>query len=139
MQITRNNHQRYMARLTPFLVLLYVAQVFLYQRFAPPHLSSDMNVFLGVGLALIILLYHFYDIHHKVTLKPNYIEARFDLLKIKEEMLYQNVVHVEIKKSRFHYAQVTLHGVDGEMIRLHHVDSPELIEQYIQKKKSKRP
>lgn len=138
MQITRNNHQRYMARLTPLLVALYLIQIYLYQKYAPTHLSSDMNVFLGIGLAMIILLYHFYDIHHKVTLKPNYIEARFDLLKIREEMLYQNVVHVEIKKSRFHYAQVTLHGHDGEMIRLHHVDSPDLIADYIQKKKTKR-
>lgn len=139
MQITRNNHLRYMARLTPCLILLYGIQVLLYKKFAPPHLSSDMNVFLGVGLASIILLYHFYDQHHKITLKENYLEARFDLLKMKEEVLYQNVVHIEIKKSKFYYGKVSLHSRDGSICHLHHVDSPELIAEYIEKKKSKRP
>lgn len=138
MQITRNQHQRYMARLTPFLLGLYLIQVYLYQRFAPTHLSSDMNLFLGVGLALIILMYHFYDVHHKITFKENYIEARFDLLKIKEEVLYRNVVHVEVKKSRFAYGKVVLYSRDGSTIQLHHVDSPDLIADYIEKKKTKR-
>lgn len=138
MQITRNNHLRYMARLTPFLLFLYLIQVYLYQKFAPAHLSSDVNLFLGIGLALIILLYHFYDQHHKITLKENYLEARFDLLKIKEEVLYQNVIYIEVKRSRFYYGKVTLHTRDGSVCHLHHVDSPDLIKEFIEKKITKK-
>ena len=138
MQITRHEHQRYMSRLAPALLLLYVIQVYLYQRFAPVHMASDMNLFLGIGLALIILLYHFYDYHHKIILRPNYIETRFDILKMKEEILYQNVVHIEVKRSRFHFAKIILHERDGNVHHLHHVDSPDLIIDYIEKRKTKR-
>lgn len=138
MQITRNQHQRYMARLAPLLGALYVAQVYLYQKFAPPHMASDMNLFLGVGLAIIILLYHFYDQHHKITFRPNYIETRFDILKMKEEILYRDVTHIAVKRSRFNYGKVTLHVRDGNIYQLHHVDSPELIAEYIEKKRAKR-
>lgn len=138
MQITRNNHLRHMAKTTPLLLILYVAQVIAYQKFAPTHLSGDMNLFLGIGLAAIILLYHFYDQHHKIVLKDNYVEVRFDILKMKEEILYSNIVHVEIRKKKNYYGHVVVYSRDGSICHFHHVDSPELIAEYIEKKKTRK-
>lgn len=138
MHITRNNHLRYMAKITPLLIALYVLQVILYWKFAPTHLSGDMNLLLGVGLACIIMLYQFYDHHHKIILKENYVEVRFDILKMKEEILYGNITHVEIKKKKHYFAHIVIHQRDGSMCHFHHVDSPELIQEYIEKKKFKR-
>lgn len=138
MQITRNNHLRYMAKITPLLIGLYIVQIILYQKFAPPHLSGDMTLVLGVGLAAIILCYHFYDTHHKILLKENYVEVRFDLLKMKEEILYGNITHVEIKKKKHYYAHMVIHQRDGSVCHFHHVDSPELIQEFIEKKKIRR-
>lgn len=138
MQITRNNHIRYMAKLTPVLIVLYGLQAVLYQRFAPPHMASDMNLFLGVGLAFIILCYQFYDHHHQIIFRENYVEVRFDLLKMKEEILYSNIVHVEIRKKRHYFAHIVIHQRDGSVCHFHHVDSPELISDFIEKKKTKR-
>lgn len=138
MQITRHNHLRYMAKITPLLIVLYVAQVIIYQKFAPAHVSGDVNLFLGIGLAFIILCYQFYDFHHQILFRENYLEVRFDILKIKEEILYQNIVHLELKKKRDYYGHIVLYQKDGSVCQLHHVDSPELIIEYIEKKKAKR-
>lgn len=138
MQITRNNHLRYMAKITPALMALYVLQVILYQKFAPAYVSTDMNIFLGVGLALIIMCYQFYDNHHKIIFRENYVEVRFDVLKMKEEILYSNIVHVEIRKKRHYFAHMVIYQKDGSVCHFHHVDSPELIAEYIEKKQSKR-
>jgi uncharacterized membrane protein len=138
MQITRHNHVRYMTKLTPFLIALYILQVILYQKFAPSEMAGDMNFVLGIGLALIILCYQFYDFHHKITLRENYIEVTFDVLKMKDEILYSNVVHVEIIKKRHYYAHMVLHLRDGSTCHFHHVDSPEIISDYIEKKKIRR-
>lgn len=135
MQITRNNHLRYMAKITPLLLVLYVLQAILYQKFAPAHLSSDMNVFLGIGLAFIILSYYFYDHHHKIIFHPNYLEVRFDILKMKEEILYSNIQTVEVRKKRHQFAHVVLTLRDGNECHLHHVDSPETVAEFIEKKK----
>lgn len=138
MQITRHNHLRYMAKITPFLILLYALQVILYQKFAPPHMSGDVNLLMGIGLAFIILCYQFYDHHHQIVFRENYLEVRFDILKMKEEILYQNIVHLELKKKRDYFGHIVLHQKDGSICQLHHVDSPEMIIEYIEKKKSKR-
>jgi hypothetical protein len=138
MQITRNNHLRYMAKLTPVLITLYIIQVIAYWKFAPAHLAGDMNLILGIGLAAIILCYQFYDQHHKIIFRENYVEVRFDILKMKEEFLYQNIVHVEIKRKRHYYAHMVIHLRDGSTCHFHHVDSPELIADYIEKKRSKK-
>ncbi len=138
MQITRHNHLRYMARITPLLIVLYIAQVIIYQKYAPAHVSGDVNLFLGIGLAFIILCYQFYDFHHQILFRENYLEVRFDILKMKEEILYQNIVHLELKKKRDYYGHIVLYQKDGSVCQLHHVDSPELIIEYIEKKKAKR-
>jgi hypothetical protein len=138
MQITRHNHVRYMAKITPLLLVLYVTQVFLYQRFAPPHMTSDINLFLGVGLALIILCFHFYDYHHKIIFRENYLDVSFDLLKMKEEILYRNIIHIEITKKKNHYGNLVLHLKDGSTCQLFHVDSPEFVAEMIEKKKMRK-
>lgn len=138
MKITRHNHVRYMAKVTPFLLVLYLAQVFLYNRFAPPHMTSDINLFLGVGLSLIILCYAFYDYHHTIIFQRNYLEVRFDLLRMKEEILYQNIVHAEISKKRNHYGNITLYLKDGNVYQLYHVDSPEFVMDLLEKKKQRK-
>lgn len=138
MKITRHNHVRYMAKVTPFLLLLYVGQVLLYNRFAPPHMTSDINLFLGMGLALIILCYSFYDYHHKIIFQRNYLEVSFDLLRMKEEILYQNITHAEITKKKNHYGNITLYLKDGSTCQLYHVDSPEFVMDLLEKKKFRK-
>lgn len=139
MLITRNNHLRHMAKITPLLLVLYVAQVIAYQHFAPEAMRGDINLILGFGLAAIILCYHFYDLHHKIIFHPNFIEVKFDLLRMKEEILYQNVNHVEIRKNKHQYAHIVLHLRDGSESHLYHVDSPELIAEFINQKKFRTP
>lgn len=138
MQITRHNHVRYMAKMTPLLLVLYVVQVILYRKFAPPHMTSDINLFLGVGLALIILCYHFYDQHHKIIFRENYLEVSFDLLKMKEEILYRNIVHIEITKKKHFYGNISLYLHDGNVIHLYHVDSPEFVAETLEKKRYRK-
>lgn len=138
MQITRHNHVRYMAKVTPFLLILYVGQVFLYRRFAPPHMTSDINLFLGIGLAFIILCYQFYDHHHKIIFQRNFLEVSFDLLRMKEEILYQNIIFVEITKKKNYYGNIKLHLKDGSSRQLYHVDSPEFVVDLIEKKRFKK-
>lgn len=139
MQITRTQHLSYMAKMTPLLLFLYVLQALLYYKFAPIHMVTDINLFLGVGLAAIILSFHFYDLHHKVLMYQNYMEVRFDVLKMKEEILYQNIKFVEVRKKKHNYADLILHLRDGSFCHLHHVDSPEVIVDFIERKKTKRP
>jgi hypothetical protein len=116
---------------TPFLIILYFIQAILYQRYAPVHLSSDMNVFLGIGLGIIIFCYHFYDYHHRVLFHRNYLEVRFDLLKMKKEILYQSIEQVEVSKSRKHYGDVKIYLRDGQIIQLHNVDQPHEVKNYL--------
>lgn len=137
MRITRHNHLRYMAKITPLLVFLYLMQVFLYQKFAPSHMSSDISLFLGVGLALIIFCYLYYDQHHRIVFHPNYLEVAFDLIKQDEEILYRKIKHIEIKKRKHYYGNITLYLEDGDTCTLYHVDSPDFVVQYIEKKLSK--
>jgi hypothetical protein len=133
MQITRHQHLRYMARLTPLLIALYALQVILYQKFAPPHLSGDVNIFLGIGLAFIIVCFQFYDHHHQIIFRNNYVELRFDILKMKEEILYQNIVHLELKQKK-RFGHIVLHLKDGRVFKLHHVDIPEQVHEFLQRK-----
>ncbi len=134
MDITRHNHVSYLARRTPLLLVLYVVQALLYLRFAPPHLAGDGNILLGVGLAAIILAYYLYDTYHQVILRPNYLELRWDLLRIKEEILYRNIVMIEVKRRRHGHADILLHQRDGKVSALYRVDSPDQIVAYIEKK-----
>ncbi len=139
MQITRNNHLRYMAKLNPLLILLYVFQVILYQNFAPAHMVGKINLFLGIGLACIVLCFQFYDHHHQIIFQENYLEVRFDILKMKEEILYQHIVHLELKqKKQKFFGQILLHHKNGNVYQLHHVDSPELVFEYLEKKRARR-
>ena len=137
MQITRHNHLRHMAKTTPLLLALYVIQVIIYQHFAPEFMRGDINLALGLGLALIILCFHFYDLHHKIIFHPNFLEVSFEILKMKEEILYQNIHYIEIKNKKNNYAHLVLHLRDGNECHLYHVDSPELVAQFIEKKKLK--
>ena len=132
MQITRQNHLRYMGLTTPLLVILYFIQVMLYQRYAPVHLSSDVNLFLGIGLGIIIFCYHFYDYHHRVLFHRNYLEVRFDILKMKKEILYQNITQVEVSKSRKTYGDIRIYLKSDEIIQLHHVDRPLEVQKYLE-------
>ena len=124
MPITRNFHLRYMTKLTPLLVLLYIAQIWLYKHFAPPHLTNDLSLILGVGLALIILSYHSYDQHHKIICHNNFIEISFDLFGIKEEILYTEISSVKIKQNNHEFGNLTITDRDERVYRLYHIDNP---------------
>lgn len=136
MQITRHNHTRYMAKVTPVLIFLYLLQIATYRFLLPTASTGDVAFFLGMGLIVIIGGFLLYNTHHRVILHPNYIEVKFDFLKMKEEIIYQNITHVEMKTKKHHYANLVLHLRDGSTSFLYHVDSPELICEFIEKKKS---
>lgn len=136
MQITRHNHTRYMARVTPVLIFLYVLQVMTYRFLLPSTSSGDVAFFLGLGLVMIIGSFLIYNTHHRVILHQNYIEVKFDFFKVKDEIIYQNIVHVEMLKKRRNYANLILHKRDGSTSFLYHVDSPEIICEFIENKKS---
>ncbi len=137
MNVTRENHLKYMSKMTPLLILAYVIQGLVYRQFISGELASDLTIFLGVGLLLIILCFQFYDHNHKVIVRENFLEVRFDLLKMHDEILYQNVVGLEVKKTRHNFAHVTLELRDGRRVTLHHIDSPELIQEAIARKNSR--
>lgn len=138
MQITRQNHLRYMTKVTPLLLLLYVFQLYLYKTFAPAHMSSDIGLLLGVGLAFIIVCYHFYDHHHKIICHENYFEVRFDLLGMQEEILYSNITEVELKKKNDSFGHIIIHLRNGGVFHFHHVDHPETVQEFIERKRTKR-
>ncbi|HXH30292.1 MAG TPA: hypothetical protein VNJ01_05745 [Bacteriovoracaceae bacterium] len=137
MNVTRENHLKYMTKMTPLLILAYVIQSLVYRQFIPGDLATDFTIFLGVGLVLIIICFQYYDQNHKVILKENFLEVRFDILKMHQEVLYQNIDEVEVKRSRHSFAHVTLHLRDGSSVKLHHIDSPELIQQAIARKNTR--
>jgi hypothetical protein len=136
MKITRHHHLRYLNRLTPILVALYVFQIYLYRKFAPTE-ASDMTLFLGIGLCLIIVAFHFFDYHHMVTLKENFLEVRFDVLKRKEEILYEKIVHMEVSGRREGFAHLVLYLQDGDTLKLPYIDSPEIVMAQIRKRSRK--
>jgi|GEM_PF-3269041 len=137
MPITRHFHLRYMTKLTPLLVLLYIAQIWLYKHFAPTHLTNDLTLVLGIGLALIILCYHSYDQHHKIICHNNYIEISFDLLGIKEEILYTEIASVKIKQNNHDFGNLTITGRNNGVYRLYHIDNPAGVATLIAAKKLK--
>lgn len=124
MLITRNSHLRYMTKITPLLVLLYIAQIWLYRHFAPAHLGNDFIFFLGVGLVAIIGCFHFHDQHHKVICHPNYLEIRFDLLGIQEEVLYSEIVSVKIKQKNKNFGSLTITDRNDRVYHLYNIDNP---------------
>lgn len=134
MQITREQHLRYMTKITPLLLVLYLIQYYLYQNYAPTHLRGEVGPFLGVGLALIVLGYHFYDVHHKVIFHKNYLQIRFDLLKINEEILYRKIDYVELRKKSESFGHLIIFTNDGQVFHLRHIDNPETIRDYLEQK-----
>lgn len=137
MPITRNFHLRYMTKMTPLLILLYIAQIWLYKHFAPTHLGNDFILFLGLGLALIIVSFHFHDQHHKIICHPNYIEIRFDLLGIKEEILYSSIASVKIKQKNQAFGSVTITDRNDRIYRLYNIDNPVHLASLMAAKKQK--
>ncbi len=138
MQITRNEHQRSMARTVPGLLLLYVLQVVTYAHFLPHQSAGDIALFLGVGLSILILVFTLYDHFHRIILRPNFIEIKLGLLGIEEEILYQKISHLEIKRKGKYYAHIILHLSNGKMTSLYNVDSPDLVAEFIEKKRIRR-
>ncbi len=135
MQITRHEHFRSMARIVPGLVFLYVLQVVTYAHFLPHLSAGDIALFLGGGLSLLILAFYLYAHYHRIILHPNYIEIKLPPLGLEEEILYRKISHLEIKRKGRYHAHIILYHSDGKTTPLYNVDSPDLVAEFIEKKR----
>lgn len=133
MLITRRHHLRYMAKLTPVMIIAYVLQVLFYRTMAGPELVQEIATFLGAGLMILVSGFCFYDHYHQIQLKPNFIELSFSPLKIKHEILYSKIMEVKIRPTRFGYGDLEILKTDGHSFKLLHVDDNEGVASFIKK------
>lgn len=135
MQITREKHLQYMVKLIPYLIAAIVVQSYVYFHMFPQHLAQDITVFLGVGVALILLGFGAHDHFHQVKMKENYLEISVKPLKYQEEILYRNITAYEIIPTKHGFASVRLILKDGNAVKIYYLDDAE---NFIQKIKSKQ-
>jgi hypothetical protein len=122
MNITRENHLRYMARLAPFLVVGLVIQTYLYRLFVPQEMATDVSIFVGALLSLMLIGFYVYNEFHKVKVHANYLELRFDLLGHHQEIIFKNIIEADIDKSRHGYANLKFTMKDGSTHRILYID-----------------
>ena len=127
MTITRENHHRYMTRLAPLLVLLLVIQTWLYQRFVPQEMATDVSLFVGVGLVLMLVAFHVHNEYHRVHLRENYLELKFDLLNYHQEILYRKICEIDVQNTKHGYSNVRLTLKDGSTHRIFYIDQGDVL------------
>jgi hypothetical protein len=132
MQVTRNSHYSYLTWLTPVLGLAYIIQSYLVLKFWPTDFTRDVLTAMGICLMGSILVFFIYDKLHVIKLHPKYIEVSWPLFQMHEEYLYQNVIRVDVKKGFFSsFADVEFEMLNGEVVRLRHVDNGEEIKRIL--------
>jgi hypothetical protein len=127
MKLTRDNHHRYMGKLAPLLLLALVVQCILYQRFVPQEMANDVSIFVGVGICLILIGGYIHNEYHRVHLRENYLELKFDLLNYHQEILYRNIVEIDVDSKRHGYSNVKLTLKDGTTHRILYIDQGDVL------------
>jgi hypothetical protein len=125
MQISREKHMQYMARLIPLLFLALIVQTLLYFHFFPRELASDITVFLAGGLCLLILAFGGHNLLHEVHLRSNYLEIKVRPLGLHQEIFYRDIVDAEVTHSRHGYSSVRLVLRDGREVPIYYIDEGE--------------
>jgi hypothetical protein len=134
--VTRENHLKYINKLTPYLVISYALQSYLYLQWAPKDLASEVIVFLGAALTLLIGGFIFFGQHHKIIFHQHHLEVRFDLLGYQQELLYRDIQWIEVARSAHGFATLILTSKDHAVIKLFYVDQPLSIKSFLEQKRS---
>jgi hypothetical protein len=136
---TRESHLKYVNKITPYLVVSFVVQSYIYQRWAPAGLASEVIIFIGCSLALLIAAMIFFDHHHKIIFHENHLEVRFDLIQYHQEVLYRDIQWVEITRSKHGFATLVVTGKDHVETKLFYLDNPLAIKNFLDRKAGKLP
>jgi hypothetical protein len=133
---TRENHLRYVNKLTPILVISYALQSYLYTRWAPPGLASEVIIFLGCSLALLIAGFIFFGKHHKIIFHEHHLEVSFALINYHQELLYRDIQWIELTPAKHGFATITLTARDHEQTKLFYVDNALAIKHFLERKRT---
>jgi hypothetical protein len=112
--------------MAPLLFLVYGLQALLYLTYAPIELARDINMLLGVGLLALVVGFCIYDRHHRIILHKRFLEIGLSWQSRKSQILFEKILGIEIKNHRFGFGDLWIHTEDGEIIKLYHIDAPEL-------------
>ncbi len=122
MNITRENHLRYMTRLAPFLVVGLIAQTFLYRLFVPQEMATDVSIFVGALLSLMLIGFHVHNELHRVTVHANYLELSFNLLGYHQEIIFKSITEVDLDNGRHGFSTLKFTMKDGSTHRIFYID-----------------
>jgi hypothetical protein len=124
MNITREQHVSYLAKISPLIGITYLIQAQLYLHYLPSELTREIVASIGLCLIFLILGFLAHDRFHKISLHTNHREIKFAPLKLHRELLYRNIQSVKVKKEGKAFSDVIIELKDGEIIKLHHIDNP---------------
>lgn len=131
MQITRHAHLSYMNRVVPFLGIAYFIQSYLYLSLGPEDFMREAVAFLGLGLVMLIGAFFAYDQFHQIKLYGHHLEVGVRFFKLKKEVLYKNIIKIEITGNHSKFKDMILILQDESVIRLLHIDNAEEIKKHI--------
>lgn len=127
MTLTRDHHHRYMTRMAPLLVVGLIVQCLIYQRFVPMGMATDVSIFVGVGLCLMLAGFCIHNEFHRVQLRENYLELNFSMLNYHQEILYRNITEIDLESTKHGYSNVRLTLKDGSTHRIYYIDQGEIL------------
>lgn len=135
MKVTRDHYLNYILKITPYLILAYAIQAYLYLKISPGPLAYEVLYFLAGGLIFIIISFASGIFEEEAHFHRNHMEIGHKLLRNKEEILYRDIRWVEIQPTRhaFSHLIVTLH--DGRKFKLRNIDMAYEFKKVIEKKK----
>lgn len=134
-QVTRDNHLNYINKLTPWLVISYALQSYLYLQWAPAALAWEVIYFLGVALALLVAGCCFFNQHHKIIFHEHHLEVSFKLINYQQELLYRDIQWIEVNRSKHNFATLSLTAKDHTRVQLYHVDNALALKHFLERKR----
>lgn len=135
MKLTRDHHLNYVLKITPYLILAFAIQAYLYLKIAPGPITYEVIYLLATGLIFLIVTFATEIFETHADFHRNHMEIKHKLLRTKEEFLYRDIRWVEIKPTRHAFSHLifTLH--DGRQFKLKNVDMAYELKKLIEKKK----
>ena len=127
MTITRDNHHRYMTKLAPLMVVALIIQTLIYQRFVPQEMATDVSIFVGAGLIMMLVAFYVHNEYHRVHIRENYLELKFDLLNYHQEILYRNISEIDMDKTKHGYSNIRITLKDGSIHRIFYIDQGDVL------------
>lgn len=137
MEITREKHIQYMTKLTPALIGGCLIQAYLYQKFVPSVNPVEVTMFLLSGVAMIIAAFVAHHHLHSVSLHQNYVKIKMKGLDYEEDLLYRDIVELEVAPSKRSFSHVTFSMRDGRKLRVFYIDDAPEIKRIIEERRSR--